>query len=322
MAFVDEITIRLKAGDGGDGVVRWLHEKFKEFSGPAGGNGGKGGDVIARAVKDLSILDRYSSIKVLDADKGDAGGNRSKEGKNGGDLILELPRGVVITNLKTKKEYRLDNEGDEVLLLHGGMGGFGNEHFKSSTNTTPYESTPGKAGEKATFRIELELTADYGLIGLPSAGKSSLLNALTGAHSKVGEYHFTTLEPHLGAMHGVILADIPGLIEGASKGKGLGHKFLKHIKRTGTLLHCVALDSEDVEKDYNTIRAELEAYSPELKEKPEIILATKSDTVSEEEMKEKIGILKKKNHEVLPITILDDGEVKKLGEELVKRSTN
>ena len=320
MAFVDEITIRLKAGDGGDGVVRWLHEKFKEFSGPAGGNGGKGGDVIARVVHDLSILDRYTSVDRLEAQKGDAGGNRSREGKNGEDLILAVPRGVIMTNLKTDQVYRLDNEGDEVVLLRGGYGGFGNENFKSSTNTSPEESTPGKAGEKATFRIELELTADYGLIGLPSAGKSSLLNALTGAHSKVGEYHFTTLEPHLGAIHGIILADIPGLIEGASKGKGLGHKFLKHIKRTGTLLHCVDLESEDVEKDYDTIRAELEAFSPELKEKPEIILATKMDAVSEKELKAKIKLLKKKNRQVLPITILDDEEVKKLGEELVKRT--
>jgi len=319
MAFVDELTIRLEAGCGGDGVVRWLHEKFKEFSGPAGGNGGSGGDVYIKAVKDLSILDRYIHEDKLSAENGEAGGNRSREGKNGKDLILKIPRGSIITNLKTKEEYRLDEVGNKALILKGGRGGLGNEYFKSSINTTQVEHTDGKPAEKATFHIEVELIADYGLIGLPSAGKSSLLNTLTGAHSKVAEYHFTTLEPHLGVLYGAVLADIPGLIEGASGGKGLGHKFLKHIKRTGILLHCVSLESDDVVRDYDTIRAELEAYSHELSGKPEIILATKSDIVSNDELAEKIILLKTKNPEIIPVTILDDGVVKKLVERLTKK---
>lgn len=319
MAFVDEITIRLKAGNGGDGVERWRHEKYKEFSGPSGGDGGNGGSVLLRAINDLSFLDTYSGVSELKAEDGEDGRNNSQAGKNGEDLYVRVPRGSIITNLATKEEVRLDNVGDEVLLLRGGRGGLGNEHFKSSTNTSPTETTPGKPAQKGPFRIELELTADYGLIGLPSAGKSSLLNALTGARSKVGEYHFTTLEPHLGAALGKIFADIPGLIEGASEGKGLGHKFLKHIKRTGTLLHCVALDSDDVLRDYNAIRGELNAYSSELAEKPEIILATKSDTVSDEELKEKVEQLKTQNPEVRSITILDDDQVKKLNEFLASR---
>ncbi|MCA9353196.1 50S ribosome-binding GTPase, partial [Patescibacteria group bacterium] len=214
MAFVDEVQLHIKAGNGGDGVVRWRKEKFKPKGGPCGGNGGKGGDVYAEAVVDLGYLDHYLHTKHFSANSGESGGNSSKEGKNGDDLILKFPRGTVLKNTITGESHELVEVGQTIKILEGGRGGLGNEYFKSSTNTTPYEWTPGSPGEEADFHIELKLFADIGFVGLPSAGKSTLLNALTNAQSKVGAYHFTTLDPHLGDMHGYILADIPGIIEG------------------------------------------------------------------------------------------------------------
>lgn len=293
MAFVDEITLSVKAGNGGDGSVRWRREKYKPMSGPGGGNGGNGADVFAEAVHDLAYLQMYRHKKKFQAEHGEIGGKNGMEGKNGEPLILNFPVGSIITNLETKESYSLDTIGQRVLLLRGGRGGLGNEHFKSSTNTTPYESTPGKPGQQADFHIELQLFADVGLIGLPSAGKSTLLNNLTNAKSKVAEYHFTTLEPHLGVLPGgYVLADIPGLIEGASEGKGLGHKFLRHIKRTKMLAHIISLESEDVLHDYQTVRAELEAYDTELGEKDEVVVLSKSDVIEREtieKQKEKLS---------------------------------
>jgi GTPase len=222
MAFVDELKIYAVAGHGGHGVVRWLHEKGKEFSGPSGGNGGKGGDVYIKGVRDIGRLAALVHKKEFKAGRADDGQRNSRQGKNGEDLIIELPIGSIIKNLSTEKTYRLDKEGETIKVLEGGRGGLGNEHFKASTNTSPKESTPGKEGESAHFHIELELVADAGFAGLPNAGKSSLLNALTNAKSKVAAYQFTTLEPALGEMEGFILADIPGLIEGASEVKVWG----------------------------------------------------------------------------------------------------
>ncbi len=242
MAFIDEIEISVKAGRGGDGVVRWRHEKFKEFGGPSGGDGGHGGNVYVKAVRDVHLLHRYRTKKVFQAERGEAGGKNSLHGHDGKDLDILLPIGSVITNIETNKKISLRSESERILLLRGGAGGRGNESFKSSTNQTPYESTLGAPGSKGTFFIEIELIADIGLIGLPSAGKSSLLNALTSAHAKVGDYPFTTLEPNLGECFGYILCDIPGLIEGASRGVGLGHKFLRHIKRTKMLVHLISVE--------------------------------------------------------------------------------
>ncbi|MCA9351498.1 GTPase ObgE [Patescibacteria group bacterium] len=281
MALVDEVQLDITAGNGGDGVVRWRTEKFKPKGGPCGGNGGAGGSVIAEAVADLAYLDFYLRKKNFSAQHGEPGGSNSKEGKNGEDLVLKFPRGSVITNQSTGEVVDLAEVGDQVTLLRGGKGGLGNEHFKSSTNTTPYEWTPGTPGEEAHFNVELRLFADAGFVGLPSAGKSTLLNALTNAKSKVGAYHFTTLDPHLGEMHGHILADIPGIIEGASEGKGLGHKFLRHIRRTREIIHVVAADSEDPAHDYQVIRTELERYDQDLADKDEIILISKTDLVDE-----------------------------------------
>lgn len=276
------MEVHMRAGRGGNGVVRWLHEKFKEFGGPAGGDGGRGGSVFVRAIRDTTLLAKYKNVRDFNAGHGQPGGNNSKHGANGEDLYVELPVGSVIKNKTTGDVYRLDEDGQEIQILKGGNGGMGNERFKGPTNQTPEEWTPGKNGEEGDFYIEVELIADAGLIGLPNAGKSSLLNALTKADVKVGAYEFTTLEPNLGALFGKILADIPGLIEGASEGKGLGHKFLRHIRRTKALLHCISLEHATVESvidAYKTIRTELESYNAEMAHKKEVIILTKTDTV-------------------------------------------
>jgi len=288
--------------------VRWIREKFKPKGGPGGGNGGRGGDVYAQAVADLQILDQYRFKKDFKAEHGDPGGNHNKDGKHGEELVLTFPVGSVLTRKSDGEKIELTKVGEKIKILTGGHGGLGNAYFKSSRNTTPYEWTPGKAGESDTFDVELQLIADIGLVGLPSAGKSTLLNAITNAQSKVGAYHFTTLEPHLGVTTDkVIVADIPGIIEGASEGKGLGHKFLRHIKRTKILAHCVSVENEDLFGAYKEIRNELEKYSTELANKEEVILLTKTDLITPEEIKEKIvKLTKETNREVVPATSIDE----------------
>lgn len=313
---VDEIKIKAKAGKGGDGVVRWRHEKFKEFSGPSGGNGGKGGDVYLRAVRDLNILNKYKHKREIEAQGGEDGKKNSQHGKDGENAYLDVPIGSIVEIEEKGKKISLIEEGQEVLVLKGGAGGLGNESFKSSTNTTPKEWTPGKDGEEASLYIELELIADLGFIGLPNAGKSSLLNALTGASSKVGEYSFTTLEPHLGEMHGFILADIPGIIGGASEGKGLGLKFLKHIKRTKVLAHLLPLDSEDILRDYKSIREEISKYGEGLDEKEEIIILSKADESDNESIKRFKNAFK--DRKVFVVSILDNDMIKQLKDDLIK----
>jgi len=267
MTFVDELTIWAKAGDGGNGIVSWFRFKYVSKGGPAGGDGGKGGDVYFRAVRDLSRLSDYS-------------GNPQ---------------------------------------FNGGKGGYGNEHFKSSRNVAPEEQTDGDQGESAHFTIELEMLVDLGFVGLPSAGKSSLVNTLTNSQAKVAEYHFTTLEPHLGSLRGFIFADIPGLIKGAAEGKGLGHKFLKHIKRTKALAHLVSLESDTPVEDYETIRAELEAYSEELIQKDEIIILSKTDMVEKEFIDETRKLFEEKyDKPVLISSIIDDEQIKDVGDFIIK----
>lgn len=318
MAFIDEIKLNIKAGVGGNGVVRWRHLKGKEYSGASGGDGGRGSNVYVKAVRDLSILARYKNVKKFEGEDGEGGMKDSKHGKNGKDLVIDLPIGAVITNLNTGRKISLLKEGETVLILKGGNGGYGNEHFKASTNVTPKQSTKGKPGEEADFLIELELIADAGFVGLPNAGKSSLLNELTKAKSKVGSYAFTTLEPYLGDMEGFILADIPGLIEGASEGRGLGHKFLRHIKRTKIILHCVSVENEDIENAYHTIRKELENYDAELVKKKEIVILTKTDLTDSESIKKTIKKISKENPEILSVTVYDDESIKKLKDSLIK----
>ncbi len=319
MAFVDELNIFLRAGSGGDGVVRWLHEKGKEFSGPAGGNGGRGGSVYAVAVRDTHLLSKYKSLKEFRAERGGDGQSKSLHGADGKDFDVELPIGSILTNLNTLEKFSLNTEGERILLLKGGNGGRGNESFKKSTNVTPRESTPGQPGEEAEFLIELELVADIGLIGFPNAGKTSLLNELSNSKGKVGAYPFTTLEPALGEMHGYILADIPGLIEGASEGKGLGHKFLRHIRRTKMLAHLVSLEEEDPIDAYKKIRKELQKFDPELTQKKEIVILTKTDVITDKKVLEKtIKEMQKIAPHVVALTLYDDAQIKRLGDLLVK----
>ena len=316
--FIDELTLHFKAGRGGDGVVRWRHEKGKDSGGPSGGNGGKGGDVYAVSVRDIGILSAYRNVKEFEALRGENGSRDLKQGGAGKDIEIRLPIGSRLTNLVSGYSIELLKDGEKTLLLRGGRGGLGNEHFKGSTNISPKKSTPGVLGEEADFHIELLLVVDIGIIGLPNAGKSSLLNAITHARSKVGDFPFTTLEPALGDFYGLIVADIPGLIEGAAEGKGLGHKFLRHIERTKTLLHSISSEVENPLEAYRVVRKELELYNKEMTKKPEVIVLTKTDTISAKDKSEKLKLLKSVSDNVLSISVLDDESIKEFGEYLTK----
>ena len=324
MAFVDEIVFHAVAGRGGTGVVRWRHEKGKEYAGAAGGNGGKGGDVYVRAVRDMNVLSRHKAVKLFAAGPGEDGANWSRQGGTGEDCYIELPIGAVVTNLETNRVVELTEEGQVAKILHGGRGGLGNEHFKASTNIRPQQSTGGVPGEEADFRVELDLIADAGLIGLPNAGKSSLLNALTRAGAKVGAYAFTTLDPNLGALPGgYIIADIPGLIEGAAEGKGLGTRFLRHVKRTRMLLHLVSLENEDVLKTYDVVRGELAKYGAGLVDKKEVIILTKTDLYNADQLPDVLAAARTKlatrNPDILSVNTLDDAALKVLRDEITRR---
>lgn len=307
---VDEITIRLIAGKGGRGAVAF--NKTRMNLGPVGGDGGRGGGVYVEGVHDIAALGAHASRKEVLAEDGKNGKGQFVDGRDGKDFILKIPTGTRITNLDTGYVQEMLEQGQRILLAGGGKGGRGNFKFRSSTNTSPKEFEEGLVGDNALYLFELRLIADVGLVGMPNAGKSSLLNELTRARSRVANYPFTTLEPHLGSYFGIIIADIPGLIEGASEGKGLGVKFLKHIERTSALFHLVSAESEDPVRDYRTIRKELETYSATLAAKEERLFLSKSDMVSPEEVQEKIAQLKKAGVEATPISVIDEASMRQV----------
>ncbi|HVW82881.1 MAG TPA: GTPase ObgE [Candidatus Paceibacterota bacterium] len=316
MAFVDEVKIHAQAGKGGDGVVRWLRTKETARGGPSGGDGGRGGSVILEGVRDLAALGAYRYEKKFKAEAGQAGANESRHGRDGADAVLKVPVGTV-ARTENGEELEIKEAGERLIVFKGGRGGKGNIHFKSSTNQNPWEQTDGTPGEGGDIFLTLKLIADAGLIGLPNAGKSSLLNELTRAKSKVGAYAFTTLEPALGDFFGYILADIPGLIEGASAGRGLGTRFLKHIERTKILVHLVSATQEDPAAAYREVRSELKAFGRGLSEKPELVLLSKTDEIGREERETRLAALARASgQEVLPVSTLEPELLKALADRL------
>ncbi|MEA2701856.1 MAG: GTPase [Candidatus Parcubacteria bacterium] len=317
MAFVDEVTIHATAGRGGDGVVRWLHMKGKEKGGPSGGDGGRGGDIILEGVRDLAALASYRYTKKFRAENGGPGEGNNKHGKDGEPITLRVPIGTLAKNSTTKESVEILEEGQRIVIFRGGMGGLGNHHFKGAENQNPEQSTPGKAGGAGNIELTLKIIADAGLIGFPNAGKSSILNALTRAKSKVAAYPFTTLDPHLGDFYGHLLADIPGLIEGASAGRGLGAKFLRHIERTALLVHLVSSEQEDVAGAYGSIRAELDSFGRGLSDKSELVILSKTDLLDAETKERKLKELSlASGREVIPLSVIDDDLLKSFSDHL------
>jgi GTP-binding protein len=298
MKFLDEAKIYIESGAGGNGCVSFRREKFIEFGGPNGGDGGRGGNVIARAVEGLNTLIDYRFRQHHKAERGGNGMGKDRHGANGKNCILKVPVGTQIYDEDQETLLAdLDRVGEEVVLASGGNGGFGNAHFKSSTNRAPRHANPGQPAVERTIWLHLKLIADAGLVGLPNAGKSTFLSAVSAAKPKIADYPFTTLHPQLGvfAVDGreFVMADLPGLIEGAHEGAGLGDRFLGHVERCRVLLHLVDGTSEDAGAAYRTVRKELEAYGEGLSEKPEIVALSKCDAMTEEQIEAQVKTLKK-----------------------------
>lgn len=305
---IDDVEIRIYAGHGGKGAVAF-NTNLKSL-GPVGGSGGKGGSVYCEGVSDLTLLRQFRFKKEFSAEDGRDGRGQFRDGHDGDDLILKLPVGTVVHNLATGSEINIEKIGERILLAKGGIGGKGNFRFRSSRNTSPKHAGPGMPGESSPFRLELKFIADVGFVGLPNVGKSSLLNALTNARSKVANYPFTTLEPHLGAYYELILADIPGLISGSSSGRGLGTKFLRHIERTHILFHFIGAESPNPSKDYKVVRKELGAWNSALLKKPERLFLTKGDLVTSKELNKKLSALKKIDPYAIAISVNDMESIK------------
>lgn len=290
--FVDEVKIKVRSGDGGNGMVAWRREKYEPLGGPAGGTGGQGGHVVLEATNDLStLLDFHYKSEFL-AENGAKGGPKNRHGKKGNDLVLRVPVGTVIRDVESDRIIAdLSTDGARALVAEGGRGGRGNTALATLQNRAPYYCEPGEAGIARDLELTLKLLADVGFVGLPNAGKSTLLSVLTAARPKIADYPFSTLTPNLGVMRGpggegVVLADIPGLIEGASEGVGLGHTFLKHIERTRVIVHLADISSETLKQDLKTISEELNLYQERLAEMPQILFLNKSDLLLPEEAEE------------------------------------
>ncbi len=313
--FVDEAFISVQGGKGGAGAVTY-YPGVK--TGPSGGDGGNGGGVYVKGSKNIADLYKFVKSTKYIAANGQPGGNYDLFGHKGDDLILIVPVGTLIKDSDSDFSVEVDDTETLHLLAKGGRGGRGNAHFVTATEQSTTRSLPPRDGQKRHLRLVLRLIADFGLIGLPNAGKSSLLNELTSAKVKTAMYPFTTLEPNLGVFKDKVIADIPGLIEGAAHGKGLGIKFLKHVEKVPILLHCIAADTDDITATYNTIMKEMGNYNQELLQKPQIILLTKTDLIDEKEMILKSKILKKLQKTVLPVSIFNPEQFSKLQEFLTQ----
>ena len=323
MKFLDQVKIFVKAGDGGSGSPSFRREKFIEFGGPDGGDGGKGGSVVLKAERNLNTLIDFRYQQHFKAERGGDGSGKNKTGRGGKTLVLKVPIGTQIFEEDNKTViYDFKKENEEFVVAIGGKGGFGNTRFKSSTNRAPKKFTKGAMGEEYWIWLQLKTIADIGIIGLPNAGKSSLLASLTSANPKIANYKFTTLNPNLGvAMYDdkeITLADIPGLIEGAHAGTGLGIKFLKHIERCKTLLHLIDITEKDLIKSYKQVREELKKYSKDLLDKEELVVFNKIDLIEKDQIKKKLSIFKQEiNKNAIVMSTLDKKTVSDIKSKLI-----
>ncbi len=323
MKFLDQVKIYVKAGNGGDGSPSFRREKFIEYGGPDGGDGGKGGSIILKSEQNLNTLIDYRYQQHHKAERGENGMGQNKTGKSGEDLILKVPLGTQVFEEDNKTLiYDFTKSGEEFVAANGGKGGLGNTRFKSSTNRAPKKFTKGSSGEEFTIWLQLKTIADIGIIGLPNAGKSSLLASITNANPKIANYQFTTLNPNLGVAiyddKEITIADIPGLIEGAHEGTGLGIQFLKHIERCKTILHLIDITINDIEKAYKQVKNELLRYSPKLIKKKELVVLNKIDLIDEELVKEIANDFSKKiNGEILLLSTLEKKSVSKIKAKLI-----
>jgi GTP-binding protein len=296
--FVDKAIVSVKAGKGGDGKLSFRHEKFIDKGGPDGGDGGNGGNVVLVGSRNQNTLANFRYQKEVMAESGEPGGKSRKHGKSGQDLVVMVPVGTVATDEAGHMIADVDEDGKRAIIALGGKGGFGNAHFVSSTRQAPQVAEKGEAGEQFTMHLELKMIADVGLVGLPNAGKSTLLGTISNARPEIADYPFTTLTPNLGVVdvdkeHGLLFADIPGLIEGAAEGKGLGDEFLRHVERTAVLVHLIDAYQNDVAQAYKTIQEELKAYKVDLSARPQVVALTKIEGLDEEIVKDQMAKLKK-----------------------------
>ncbi len=306
MIFVDKVNIKVRAGDGGNGKLSFRHEKFIAKGAPDGGDGGNGGNIIFRASNNQDTLTAFRYQKEVKAESGHSGDKRRKHGKTGQDLIVEVPVGTFVTDETGHVIADLTDNHQQAVVAKGGKGGFGNAHFVSSVRQAPSFAEKGEPGEAFNLTLELKMIADVGLVGLPNAGKSTLLSKISNARPEIADYPFTTLTPNLGVVdidksQSILIADIPGLIEGAAEGKGLGHDFLRHIERTHVILHLIDAYNEDVAEVYKVIRGELEAYQPKLIKRPEVVALTKVEGLDDEIVADLINQLKRVTKRGTPV---------------------
>ena len=323
MKFLDQVKIYIKAGNGGDGSPSFRREKFIEFGGPDGGDGGNGGSIILRAERNLNTLIDYRYQQHHKAKRGDNGAGQKRTGKGGENLILKVPLGTQVFEEDNKTLlYDFVRVGEEFVVAKGGKGGLGNTRFKSSTNRAPRKFTKGSLGEEYTIWLQLKTIADVGIIGLPNAGKSSLLAAMTNASPKIANYQFTTLNPNLGVAvyddKEITVADIPGLIEGAHKGTGLGIQFLKHVERCKSLLHMIDITNEDIKKSYNQVKNELKKYSKKLSKKKELVVLNKIDLIDKKKMRDIVDDFSKSSKsEIIAVSTLEKKSISKIKAKLI-----